>query len=895
MNLELVIFVHEISDLPPGRKIALSELYFVGDLGNSASAQSTSLKSSMKWQVNDEVISSIKSSNPMVKVKVCSKSETLGYALLDIRDIQRKVVKKSFKVNGLPGVELTLSAGVNAPLSVAESRDDMSNIDLEQGLEISADRFTLAFSLEDFLDLKELCSRLTPNSSRLCWLSWTLFGRVFQSESFAGEGPGPRRSRDVIRVRGSRTSLLDSLRAEFPLKVFLCTEGDILGVCEVSFEVSPADELPLSLCSWFDVSPLEKSNALPSASIKVALTASAVVDEASPGVNPEDAPLEANEEDPYFEEAFEEEVPASLQEKAVQAAGKAFDASLRHFRVSVDVRSISGLRRSCHAFVQFAYPHLGSKAPVRSHPMWVPANSEVALENANVTYDTVLTLNAMQSVVEEHPLVINIKAKSHLGNEDIGFFEVDVAALLEQQPHSFRCPVTKKNFRNLDDFIAHRNAIALLNATGKTKLECPADPIEVRVSDSFYNILHRTEGKLRPSSDGGRVRVVLAIENLGVVGYEMGVPVKPGYKMQGGGLYEHPVENQEDLNRDIDEGATPEVEPAKGPVPQLDDARHLESLKSDWEIWRRAAEGKWREELREKEAMLRKSLEEENKAILSAKADDLRRAHEEAGRLEVRLRGAIDAVEKQRAQLILKEDQVNMKLAQKSSELQLLERRIREEARAKVEAETRRCEGLERQLENLKESLQKMERRAKDAERDFETYRQQVRGMPETQLREEVAKLRAQLAETRTEIERERRQGAERELEKEHFRAQMHRLALALKRERERSTAVARQELEQLRLEFLAREERYVLDGDREELRTIRNALSQLKSGAGNPAEFDRNPKSDVGEENSSIDRLKRKKEELLSTGLYDENEDPIIEEINRAIRVAESSIGRRS
>jgi len=105
--------------------------------------------------------------------------------------------------------------------------------------------------------------------------------------------------------------------------------------------------------------------------------------------------------------------------------------------------------------------------------------------------------------------------------------------------------------------------------------------------------------------------------------------------------------------------------------------------------------------------------------------------------------------------------------------------------------------------------------------------------MPESVLREEVARLKAQLAESRAESERERRIRSEAELEKEHFRAQMHRVALALKREREKSAAVARQELEQLRLEFLAREERYVLDGDRDELRTIRYELAKLRAQAG--------------------------------------------------------------
>jgi hypothetical protein len=42
------------------------------------------------------------------------------------------------------------------------------------------------------------------------------------------------------------------------------------------------------------------------------------------------------------------------------------------------------------------------------------------------------------------------------------------------------------------------------------------------------------------------------------------------------------------------------------------------------------------------------------------------------------------------------------------------------------------------------------------------------------------------------------------------MRSQVHRLALALKREKERNSALARQDLEQLRLEFLAREERYL-------------------------------------------------------------------------------------
>ena len=64
------------------------------------------------------------------------------------------------------------------------------------------------------------------------------------------------------------------------------------------------------------------------------------------------------------------------------------------------------------------------------------------------------------------------------------------------------------------------------------------------------------------------------------------------------------------------------------------------------------------------------------------------------------------------------------------------------------------------------------------------------------------------VAESRVEVERERRQHSEMKLEKEHIRTQLHRVALALKREKERNSSLARQDLEQLRLEYLAREEK---------------------------------------------------------------------------------------
>ena len=238
----------------------------------------------------------------------------------------------------------------------------------------------------------------------------------------------------------------------------------------------------------------------------------------------------------------------------------------------------------------------------------------------------------------------------------------------------------------------------------------------------------------------------------------------------------------------------------------------LEKLKSEWDVYRMASEVQWRNSLKDREMQMRVKLESESSHSLAERADDLRRAQEEAGRLEVRLRGAIDEAERQKSQLRLREEQMQMTLAQKTSELQLLQRRVRDEAKARIDAEVQKSVSLESQITVQKQQIERYEKRVKDVEKDYESFRAHSRGTPESILREELSRIKGQLSESRAEVERERRIKSEAMLEKEHYRAQMHRLAVALKREREKSSASARQDLDQLRLEFLAREERCTLN-----------------------------------------------------------------------------------
>lgn len=435
----------------------------------------------------------------------------------------------------------------------------------------------------------------------------------------------------------------------------------------------------------------------------------------------------------------------------------------------------------------------------------------------------------------------------------------------------------------------------LAAAGGKVKVP-PKQPWSTRAVDTWYSARAVTPDH----AEVCRLRLVATLEELGdgtslpVSTSTPSPPLLAGTGTGDGLVPPLPAASQND----------PLDRPDMSPSHRLE----LHSMRADWDAWRTQAEDSWRRSLREREAAMRQRLEVEAAQSLSQRAEDLRRAQEEVGRLEVRLRSALDAATRQQTQLTHQEEQVAVKLAQKTAELQLLQKRVREEANTKVEAEQRRSQALQIQLDGLQDSLNRAEKRAKDAERDFDAVRLQIRAAPESQLRDELSRLRVQLSESKAETERERRLRGEAEVEKEHFRAQVHRLALALKRERERSSVAARQELEQLRLEFLAREERYVLDGDREQLRSIRQELAALRDGAisiktpvvrefvpapPTPPATTKVSMSSRGneEEANEIDiiNLKRRRSELISSGLY-EPTDPVLAVLNRAIAEAENN-----
>ena len=145
-------------------------------------------------------------------------------------------------------------------------------------------------------------------------------------------------------------------------------------------------------------------------------------------------------------------------------------------------------------------------------------------------------------------------------------------------------------------------------------------------------------------------------------------------------------------------------------------------------------------------------------------------------------------------------------------------------------------------------------------------------------------------------------------------------MARLLRRQRCAAESRAHEELEQLRLQYVAREERYVLDGEREQLASIKRELDVLRSGAvygaaaadasaavaksditfparavapGPPTPQHSQPEGADGSadthtaastpEHNELQRLQRERAELLGAGQYTVDH-PIIRELDRMI-----------
>jgi hypothetical protein len=443
---------------------------------------------------------------------------------------------------------------------------------------------------------------LVADSQASYWLSWNIFGKTYQSDAFVPAQAELPRFRDTVHVNvnvrpdavhtAADGAVPHQLMEAVPLRIFLCTTDVVVAAAVIDpFDESKAGHpMPLEHSAWLDLRPVA-ADAAPSvaAYMHVGVLVLREGSAAHPaegrehitGTSSKVSSSSKEEEEEYGEDEDFEEAGGAVaappprpppaqasspdkdkqqQQQQQKGGGKdgnpyddEADRMLRHFRVSVDVRSIGGLKRPAHVSLQFMYPFLGASHPVRSHPLWIQAYTEAKIDGAVASYECAMTRERISDILKTHPLRIAALSKSHLGNNILGEVYVDLAAANMTEPHSYRCPLTSRMFKTAEDYAKHRQMMLSLMAAGRIDRAPAKDPVVIRVVDTYLAVTPPAKGATTADASkslnvytGGvvqgdntaKVRVVTIIEDIGAVGPETAITVRPGYKMHNGAVYQ---------------------------------------------------------------------------------------------------------------------------------------------------------------------------------------------------------------------------------------------------------------------------------------------------------------------------------------------------------------------
>lgn len=255
----------------------------------------------------------------------------------------------------------------------------------------------------------------------------------------------------------------------------------------------------------------------------------------------------------------------------------------------------------------------------------------------------------------------------------------------------------------------------------------------------------------------------------------------------------------------------------------------LDRERISWRQEQKTQQAEWKKRMAELEKARMDELEEEWARREEERSTLLRSTQGEYQRLEQTLRTSLVEMEKRERKLAESERNLQREQQTQREENELARKRMQSEHAHAMSLVQKQIEVHERQAKLLDEQVRDAEARAKQLETDFAEYRRQQRKVPEARLLEEIASLKGGMMELeRQKMAQEKaREAAEVQIEK--LNAQVDKMTRLLHAEKHKNEVRAIEEVEKLRVKYLAREEKYILDGDREELRAIKKQLEMLR------------------------------------------------------------------
>jgi hypothetical protein len=625
---------------------------------------------------------------------------------------------------------------------------------------------------------------------------------------------------------------------------------------------------------------------------------------------------------------------------------------LRRYRLSVDLRSIREVTSPSTVYLSYTLPTFGAVSTVRTRPpISLAKNSESLLPHGYQHYEVCLTRGQLQNALQETSLSIEVIRKDKYQTDSpLGTATVPLNGMMKAK-RFYRDPKTRKTFSSFamlrsfqksgagggssDSSSSSSSSSKSTSASflSNSSTASKAKYVTVRTEDRYIQVLQ--------SNDGGRIskvaslRVVIILEDLGIakgalaeasnvavqaatrIGERGNTNVSSsmhnidtirgasgttnnsrirdasslGYATSGsqqqqlpsspGGRSSNRTTNQ--YSRNNTGGGSP-YDPA-------DDPQNQEALAdwvaSEYEKWEHGMKRKEEERMNELELIWSEREEERTNAINSVQKS--------YASLEAQLRHKLDSVENRERALHLKELELNRRTEVQAGELRIQQRRLEEELQHKIGIERRKVDELTTRVKQLTRGRDAAEDRARKVEKDFSQYRHDQRSTPEAVLHARVSEMTSKVSELQLNIEMWKQKYEVERTSKVECQAQLGRLVRELQAMRREQRSVQERNMEQLRLQYIAREERYILDGDRMELRNIKNELDDLKRASIQQVEQQQQQQQDLSRATSpsrtggsnqtdAVKRLVKERNDLISTGAYSTSH-PIIQSIDQKLK----------
>eukprot|EP00911_Craspedida_sp_UC1_P002891 UC1_evm4s2112 len=478
----------------------------------------------------------------------------------------------------------------------------------------------------------------------------------------------------------------------------------------------------------------------------------------------------------------------------------------RRFAVSVDTRTIRHLNAgvsTANVYVRYSYPFFGSAVPVVSHPpVAVPRHSEKLLPASFTAFEFTSTRVDVFRQFSDDPVRVELlQTDPYAKDRRLGVADLPVGQLMRNEP-----------VRTRDGAVVH-------------------------TIDAYVPVLDLSGESAKRVAE---LRVLLTLEDLGL---SDDAPMPTTAAAHAAAEAPSSDSAQTYIAGGDGSGGVTAARARPVPVPVPVDTNSPEYKAAlELEMWKRVEQEKFQQALNAKEALLMKALSDEFRSRDKAREAAAARKAEEYSALERELQATVKEVEVRERKLGAAEEELRRQrkdhkadFTRQLGDIRDASRRMQKDYSHQVEVEQARVDDLRRRVTTLADDKATVEKRYRRLEEEFVAYRHAQAASPEGQLREKVATLEAEANELRKSLDATKRA-------KGRYKSQWSRALHALAKLKQK-TALADGErlrreaaqLDQLRLHYLAREERDLMQQEKSELCDLRQGLGQLRKAALDP------------------------------------------------------------